>query len=53
VARGPRKGRRRQSPDPRADALAFLHSAFGHACEVCVWDPFLAGSAEGHPPPIH
>lgn len=43
----------RQSPDPRADALAFLQSAFGHACEVCAWDPFLAGSAEGHPPPIH
>jgi Family of unknown function (DUF5996) len=43
----------RQSPDPRGDALAFLHSAFGHACEVCVWDPVLAGSVEGRPPPIH
>jgi Family of unknown function (DUF5996) len=43
----------RQSPDPRADAVAFLHSAFGHACEVCAWDPLLAGSAQGNPPPIH
>jgi hypothetical protein len=42
----------RLSADPQADALAFLHSAFGHACEVCGWDPFLAGSAEGDPPPI-
>jgi hypothetical protein len=43
----------RQSPDPRADALAFLHSTFGHASDVCEWDPFLAGSAERQPPPIH
>jgi Family of unknown function (DUF5996) len=42
----------RQSPDPKAGALAFLHSAVGHACEVCAWDPLLAGSVEGHPPPI-
>jgi Family of unknown function (DUF5996) len=43
----------RQSKDPKADALAFLHSAFRHASERCDWDPFLAGSAAGHPPPIH
>jgi Family of unknown function (DUF5996) len=43
----------RQSPDPRADALAFLRSAFAHASELCAWDPFLAGSAQGSPPPIH
>jgi Family of unknown function (DUF5996) len=43
----------RQSPDPRADVLAFLRSAFAHACEVCAWDPFLAGSVEASPPPIH
>jgi hypothetical protein len=42
----------RGSADPQADVLAFLHSAFRHACEVCGWDAFLAGSAEGHPPPI-
>lgn len=43
----------RQASDPRAHALAFLHSAFGHARQACEWDPVLAGSAEGRPPPIH
>jgi hypothetical protein len=40
------------SPDPRAAALAFMHSAFRHACLVCEWDPALSASAEGHPPPV-
>ena len=40
------------SPDPHATALAFARSAFRHACAVCDWDPALAGSAEGTPPPI-
>src|SRR3954466_10459171 len=35
-----------------ADALAFARSAFAHACVVCEWDPALAGSAEGRPPPV-
>jgi Family of unknown function (DUF5996) len=35
-----------------ADALAFAHSAFRHACAVCEWDPALAASAEGSPPPV-
>ena len=39
-------------PDPHATALAFARSAFRHACAVCGWDPVLAGSAEGTPPPI-
>jgi Family of unknown function (DUF5996) len=43
----------REAPDPRAEALEFAHSAFRHACEVCRWDPVLAMSAEGQPPPIH
>jgi hypothetical protein len=43
----------RSAEDPHALALEFAHSAFGHACEVCAWDPVLAGSAEGKPPPIH
>ena len=42
----------RESPDPRALALEFTRSAFRHACEVCEWDPALAGTAEGIPPPI-
>jgi hypothetical protein len=35
-----------------ADALAFMRSAFQHACVVCDWDPALAESAEGRPPPV-
>jgi hypothetical protein len=40
------------SPDPRATALEFARSAFEHACAVCAWDPALAASAEGNPPPV-
>jgi hypothetical protein len=42
----------RSSPDPRALALEFARSAFSHACAVCDWDPALAQSAEGKPPPV-
>jgi hypothetical protein len=42
----------RTSPDPRALALVFARSAFRHACAVCEWDPALAATAEGVPPPI-
>jgi uncharacterized protein DUF5996 len=38
--------------DPRAFALEFLRSAFDHACDVCQWDPSLAASAKGDPPPV-
>ena len=40
------------SPDPHATALEFARSAFSHACAVCNWDPALAASAEGTPPPV-
>jgi uncharacterized protein DUF5996 len=40
------------SPDPYAAALGFARSAFQHACRVCDWDPALAASAEGEPPPV-
>jgi hypothetical protein len=40
------------APDPHAFALEFLRSAFRHACGVCEWDPDLAASAEGNPPPV-
>jgi len=39
--------------DPHAAALAFASTAFSHACEVCAWDPKLAASARGTPPPVH
>jgi hypothetical protein len=42
----------RSSTDPHALALEFAHSVFGHACMVCDWDPVLADSARGTPPPI-
>jgi hypothetical protein len=42
----------RNSPDPRAFALEFATSAFRHSCAVCEWDPVLAATAEGVPPPI-
>jgi Family of unknown function (DUF5996) len=42
----------RESPEPRALALEFAQSAFRHGCAVCDWDPVLAASAEGVPPPI-
>ena len=40
------------SEDPYATALEFARSAFLHACLVCDWDPALAASAEGAPPPV-
>jgi Family of unknown function (DUF5996) len=40
------------APDPHAAALEFAQSAFRHACAVCNWDPALAATAEGRPPPV-
>ncbi len=40
------------APDPSAAALLFARSVFRHACAVCEWDPALAASAEGRPPPL-
>jgi Family of unknown function (DUF5996) len=42
----------RTAADPHATALQFTRSAFQHACAVCSWDPALAASAEGSPPPV-
>jgi hypothetical protein len=42
----------RTATDPRAFALDFARSAFRHACAVCDWDPALAATAEGTPPPV-
>jgi hypothetical protein len=39
-------------PDPHAAALAFGRAVVAHACDVCGWDPELAASAEGIPPPV-
>lgn len=40
------------SDDPHHVALSFARSIFAHSCSVCGWDPTLAASAEGQPPPI-
>jgi hypothetical protein len=42
----------RTAPDPHAAALEFVRSVFRHACSVCDWDPALAASTEGTPPPV-
>jgi hypothetical protein len=42
----------RVAADPHGMALEFARSAFRHACVVCDWDPALASSTEGAPPPI-
>ena len=42
----------RAASDPHALALEFARSAFDHACRVCEWDPALAASAQGIPPPV-
>jgi hypothetical protein len=40
------------SPAPHATALEFARSAVDHGCAVCTWDPALAGSLTGNPPPV-
>jgi hypothetical protein len=42
----------RAAPDPRRAAIDFGLSAIRHACVVCGWDPSLAASVEGSPPPV-
>jgi hypothetical protein len=42
----------RATGEPHATALAFVRSAFDHACAVCDWDPELAATARGTPPPV-
>jgi Family of unknown function (DUF5996) len=40
------------SSDAHRAALEFARAVFRHACVVCDWDPALAASAEGTPPPV-
>jgi hypothetical protein len=39
--------------DPEATAVGFAMAAVRHACSVCDWDPVLAASLEGVPPPVN
>jgi hypothetical protein len=43
----------RASADPQGAALEFAASVVDHACGVCDWDPVLAASLRGSPPPIN
>jgi hypothetical protein len=43
----------RVTPDPHRTAVDFGLSVIRHACMVCGWDPQLAASALGDPPPLH
>ncbi len=38
---------------PHAAGLEFARSAFQHACLVCGWDPKLAATIDGTPPPVN
>jgi len=42
----------RATSDPKLTVLNFGLSAIRHACAICGWDPALAASAEGVPPPL-
>ncbi len=42
----------RGADDPHAYALEFARSAFRHGCLACSWNPSLAASADGTPPPV-
>jgi hypothetical protein len=42
----------RELPDPHDAALEFGRSVVRQGCEACGWDPALAASAEGIPPPV-
>lgn len=38
--------------DPFGAAVSFGRSSIRYSCAVCDWDPLLAASAEGVPPPV-
>jgi hypothetical protein len=40
------------APDPHASAVEFARSVYLHSCAVCGWDPELAASGDGRPPPV-
>lgn len=42
----------RTGPNPHDVALDFARSVVAHACAVCGWEPTLAASVEGAPPPV-
>ena len=43
----------RAAANPHAAAVEFARSVFQQACLACAWDPALAATAAGTPPPVH
>src|SRR4051795_11902225 len=42
----------RRAEDPHAAAVTFVRSVLRHSCAVCDWDPRLAATIDGDPPPV-
>jgi len=42
----------RRAADPHRTAVGFARSAVRHGCAVCDWDPALAATLDGVPPPV-
>jgi Family of unknown function (DUF5996) len=42
----------RRAEDPHQSALTFLRSVVRHSCAACDWDPALAATLDGVPPPV-
>jgi len=40
------------SGDPHQTALDFCRTVARNACQICGWDPILAGTVDGVPPPV-
>jgi hypothetical protein len=42
----------RAAQDPHRAALTFARSVVRHSCDLCDWDPSMAASVHGVPPPV-
>jgi hypothetical protein len=43
----------RSAADPHATALRFVRAVAQHSCTASQWDPALAATIDGLPPPVH
>ena len=42
----------RGDEDPHRAAVSFARSVIRHSCSACDWEPALAASVDGVPPPV-
>ncbi len=42
----------RSAADPHATAVRFARAVAHHSCATCAWEPALAGTIDGSPPPV-